>query len=161
MCDRQAPAVDLLQGFQLFQGLDERQLRAVAAIASIEQVPEGSVLLQEGEPADAVRVIQNGRVTVSISVPGQPDVVVSTLSRGQLLGFSALFDDRRWTASGRALKACTLVVIPGPELIELGERDHAIGYHLMRNALESVANQLRDARLQLLDIFGERAESSE
>lgn len=154
------PTVEDLQGLRFFADLNEHQLASIIALAHLEQVPAGMLLFQEEEPADAVRVIRTGRVTLSIRVPGHPEAVVSTLSRGQLLGFSALLPESRWSASARSLKPCSLIAIPGSRLAKLCETEHSIGFHLMRNALRSVAAQLRDARLQVLDIFGQQSAES-
>ena len=149
-----------LQAFGIFAGLEEAQLASIAATAHLELVPEGVEVLREGEEADAVRLLQSGRVTVSLLVPGHGETVLSTLSRGQMLGFSALLPHGRWIAGARSVKPCSLLVLPRDGLLALCEATPAIGYRLMRNALESVAGRLRDARLQLLDIFSQPAESS-
>lgn len=150
--DRATP--EELRWLPLCKGLDDAQLAALANLARIETAGEGSVVLQQGDAANELRVVLSGRIAVSLAVAGRDDALVTTLSPGDLLGFSALLPDSRWVASARATKPTRMVVISRDEIMQLCERDHEIGYRVMRNALAVVSLRLHDTRVQLLDIFG-------
>ena len=143
-----------LRGMALFADLDDEGLEAVAAIAAFSEATTGAVLLGEGDPADKVRVIVKGRVSLTISLPGSRDVAVTTLSKGHLLGWSALISGSRWAASAHALKPCLMVEIPAVKLLDLCEKDFELGYRLMKNALVAVAERLSETRLLVLDMYG-------
>lgn len=147
-----------LRRMVLFSGLDDNQLASVSSIARFMGVPAGALLLQEGDPADSVRVIVKGRVSLTINVPGRKDRTVTTLSKGHLLGWSALIPGSLWVASATALKPCLVVELPASKLLDLCERDFELGYHLMKNAMAAVAERLSETRLLVLDMFGETGE---
>ena len=88
-------------------------------------------------------------------VPGRaPEKsIVSTISRGELLGWSALLPGRMWQATARTLKPTRLLAIDGTKLRELCDRDHEIGYAVMKHVLTVVGQRLTESRLQLLDMF--------
>jgi CRP-like cAMP-binding protein len=146
--------VELLQAMKLFAELEEPRLEKLAAIARLEHVAVGEAVVREHEPCDAVRVVVDGRVSLTLSVPGREGLVVTSVSSGQVLGWSALTSQREWMATARALKDTSLVVFPGAELLALCDADHELGYFIMRGTFTSVAQRLHDAWLQLLDMFG-------
>ena len=57
---RQDEKMTYLQRVQLFEGCSSRQLRAIARIAEVQEVPAGYVLAQAGEPGDRFFVIVSG-----------------------------------------------------------------------------------------------------
>lgn len=156
-----------LRELALWSLLGPDHLERVARIARRRDVASGVVLFREGEPADTFYLVIEGRVSLSLRVPGREDAIVGTLSSGELLGWSALLpasrasqgteegtSQRTWTATARTLAPTALLVIPGKDLVETCKLNHEIGYYVMRSALSVVAGRLRDTRLQLLDMFG-------
>ncbi len=150
-----APPVDpaLIGSFRLFGTLDEPEKQALAEMATVEEVPAGGLILEEGDPADCVYLVAEGRVTLCMRLPGRSETCILTLGEGELLGWSGLLQ-RRWVATARAAEPTTLVRFPASELLALCERDHHVGYAIMSQAFEEVADRLHQTRLQLLDMFG-------
>lgn len=146
----------LLRGLSLFEGLDDKRLAKIASCFTPLNIPADTDLLSEGEDADQLYILLEGRVSLSVSIPGRApcETTVSTLSRGQVVGWSALLPGNLWKASAHSLKPCRLIRVPGNVIRDLCEQDHEIGYFLMKNALVAVGQRLADCRLQLLDIFG-------
>lgn len=142
-----------LRQLRLFCDLDDARLERVAAIASIERYAAGEVVVKEQEPAHAVRGVAEGRVSIALAVPGRGELPVCTVSVGEILGWSALLPQARWVATARALKDTTLVVLPGPALLDLYEQDCGLGYHAMHRTFETVAQRLHDTWLQLMDSY--------
>jgi CRP/FNR family transcriptional regulator, cyclic AMP receptor protein len=143
-----------LRGLPLARDLDDAQLAELARVARVEVVGEGTVVLRQGDAASELRVVLSGRVALSLGVAGQGEALVTPLSPGDLMGFSALLPESRWVASARATKPARMLVISRDDLLQLCERDHELGYRVMRNALAAVSQRLHDTRVQLLDIFG-------
>ncbi len=148
----------LLRGLSLFQGIDNKRLRKIASHFTAFDIPVDTEILREGEIADHFYILLEGRASLSVSVPGRTryETIVSTLSKGQLLGWSALLADNLWKASAYSVKPCRLIKCPGNVIRDLCEQDHDIGYWMMKNTLVAVGERLAESRLQLLDIFGAR-----
>lgn len=147
----------VLRKIKRYSGLNADDAAGIADIASIREVPANTDLFTAGEPADRLYILLDGRVSLSIPVPGRShsESVVTTISKGELLGWSALLPDHVWQTSARTLKACRLIQIPGPELRDVCEQNTDIGYHITKLALNAVGQRLTESRHQILDIFGQ------
>jgi len=151
-----APTVDDLRQLDFFDGLSDAAVGALAALSRWETAAEGATVISEGDPAEVARVLVEGRVSLALRIPGRRDEVVSTLSTGELLGWSALTPGRCWNASARAVKPCIFIAMPRAALVAHCDADPALGYALMRRAFDVVAARLHDTRLQLTDMFHAR-----
>ncbi|MFO7562364.1 MAG: cyclic nucleotide-binding domain-containing protein [Enhygromyxa sp.] len=138
--------------------LGRDHLARLAQIGSIERFSAATCLFREGEPALDLRLIVSGRVSLTLEVPGRAPMIVASLSRGDLLGWSALqgwAGPSTWSASAMSSKASVCLRFPGAGLRELCEADHELGFCLMRHAFGVVGRRLRDCRVQLLDLYGD------
>lgn len=148
---------DLYHTISRYSGLNADDAASIADIASLCEVPANADLFTAGEPADRLYILLDGRVSLLIPVPGRShsESVVRTISKGELLGWSALLPDHVWQTSARTLKACRLIQIPGPALRDVCEQNTDIGYHITKLALNVVGQRLTESRHQILDIFGQ------
>ncbi len=73
-------------------------------------VPEGTLIMEEGELGNCAYLIQSGIVEVYTENEGR-DIRLAKLELGQIFGEMALIFDERRTASVRALEDCNLIVI--------------------------------------------------
>lgn len=147
------PSAETVGSVLLFTGLSHEEHERLAAISFVEELPAGSRIFSEGDPPDDLWVMLEGRVALTMKTFGQPDKNVLTLRAGELLGWSALIGRKR-VASADAVLDTRLLRMPRSELLELCESDHHVGYAVMRQAFEEMADRLLATRLQLLDIFG-------
>jgi CRP-like cAMP-binding protein len=143
----------LIARLPVFADLDDAERAAIATLARVEQVPAGTTLFRESEPADDIRFVVEGSISLGMRFGGRGEVVILSLGPGELVGWTALLGGS-WTATARAVEPSTLVRLPGAALSALCERDHDIGYGLMKRLFTAMARRLHDTRLQLLDMFG-------
>ncbi len=73
-------------------------------------VPEGTVVMHEGEPGNSAYLIQSGSVQVFTS-KDEKDIKLAELKVGQIFGEMALIFDEPRAASVRAVEDCNLIVI--------------------------------------------------
>ena len=75
----------LIRNSGLFGGLDEREAGDLASVATISRYTPGSLIFSQGEPADAVYIIQSGEIDVAVvdlgegALVGEPVLVEGTL----------------------------------------------------------------------------------
>lgn len=150
------PSVEEVAGLGLFASLRAEEHAALAAMAVRESFPAGSTVFAEGDPPGDLYFVLEGRVTLCQRVTGRADTCFLSLRHGELLGWSALLRRPR-VATARVVVASELLRFPASDLLELCERDPAVGYCVMRHAFEELADRLSDTRLQLLDMFGRPA----
>lgn len=137
----------------LFAALSSDEHARLAAMSTVERFAPGDVVFEEGDPSGDLYVMLDGRVNLSVRVPGQPDKSVLSLRGGELLGWSALLGRAR-AATAVSVTETRLLRLPRSELLELCESDHHVGYAIMRQVVEEMGDRLQHTRIQMLDVFG-------
>ncbi len=144
-----------LQRLPIAEELGKTRLERMADVATLEEYPPGKLLFREGEPADDPRIIISGLISLMINVPHQGEMVVNTVSDGELLGFSALLSRHRWRSSARVSQTTRCLRFQGEALRQLMELDHELGYQILRVAFRVATQRMGDGFLQILDVFGD------
>lgn len=129
----------------------------IAKLTQQENYPAGSVIFRESEKDDNIHLIVTGRVGLEMSVPARGKIRLLTLSEGDLLGWSPMVGNREMTATAVALSDTRLLTISGPSLLALCERNHEVGYAVMRRLAWALSRRLTATRLQLLDLYSQTA----
>jgi CRP-like cAMP-binding protein len=127
-----------LRKVEIFAELDPADLTLLAKIAEATHANEGEILIQAGLPARTLYVLQQGNLMVAF-----PDGRAITLHEpGGVVGWSALVNPTRYTASVICLTDCALVSFAGAELLRLVQRSVAMGTKIMRNISELMQKRL-------------------
>ena len=74
-------------------------------------VPNGSVIIQQGEPGSTAYLIQSGRVRIYTEDDEARQIELAKMGVGQIFGEMALVFDGPRTASVQAIEECNLIVI--------------------------------------------------
>lgn len=135
-------------------GLDARQRRLMTGCARNRRFEAGDFLLREGAPADEFFLIREGRAALEIASPDKPPVVIATLGPGDVVGASWLIPPYRWRLDARAVEPVHAIGLDAACLRGKCERDHDLGYELMKRFLPVFVERLHGTRLQLLDVYG-------
>ena len=135
----------LLNGVELFHGLGEDELGFVESICHEVQLGAGEIVARQGERSSELYIITHGFVEVVLeNDPPTPEKVVVHLGPGQIIGEMALLDQGPRSATIRTINDPTILqVIQRQDLEDLCERDHHIGYLVMRNLALDIAFKLR------------------
>jgi len=138
----------ILTKVPLFAGLDEAELAELTAILSQRHVDPGELIVKQNTTGDEVYIIQEGTVEVFVDGLHEERTLV-LLGKGQVVGEMALIDQGYRSASVRAThtESCMLAVLHGSDFRALCERNHHIGYIVMRNLASDVAFKLRHRNL--------------
>ena len=75
--------VAFLSSIPLFEGIPEAELAELAQVLRRRDVPAGEILWREGEDARAMLLIVDGRVSITVRLPGDRAVEVASLGRGE------------------------------------------------------------------------------
>ncbi len=150
MVDRLTP--EEVGELPLFTGLSPDSLKVLAEMSEVVTVSAGNTLFEEGDLPGDIYVLLSGRITLSLRVPGRPETSFLSLHSGELVGWSSLLARSR-VATGRVVQSSRLLRLRASDVLELCEANHDVGYAIMRQAFEEMADRLSATRLQLLDMF--------
>lgn len=141
----------------LFQNLGGRARRSVAERVVARSFGRGERIIEQGEPADALYLIVEGSVRVTVTPdtvaanedPSArtpvPELPVARLTRGHHFGEQALLFDEPAprTATVQALEDCRLLEVPAAAFREVLEFDEDLRALLEREGRAYVLNRLR------------------
>ena len=137
-----------------FDRLSPAQLVPVTNTTREVTFPAGATIFADGQPAHGCWLIRSGQVALGTEVPGRGQVVVQTLGRDEVLGWSWLVPPHRWHFTATARGAVGAVEFNTERLRALADADPALGYRLSLGLFEIVVARLQHTRSRLLDLYG-------
>lgn len=147
--------VDDLKSVIMLGYLNDSMLRKLAKITSITSYTSGKYIFKEGDYAEYLYSIIDGKVGLELEKTSSTLVLINTITRGMTFGFSALVDteEKKYTSNAKALTDTKLFVWKGAELDKLFYQDHEMGYLVMRRIAKIAKTRLQIRNIQLLDIY--------
>ena len=143
----------LLSTQPFLAGLNSADLDKLVPWSKRSVFPLGARIFEEGRKAERFWLIREGRVSLESQVPGQGTVVVESLGRGAVLGWSWLFPPYRWHFSASAGEVTSVVEFDAAGVRELCLRDPTLGFQLAIRFTEVVVDRLQSTRVRLLDLY--------
>jgi CRP/FNR family transcriptional regulator, cyclic AMP receptor protein len=134
--------MDLLRKAPLFEQCSKQELKRIASIADELDLPEGKVLIREGERGREFFVIVSGEVEVR-----RKGRKVKTLGAGSFVGEIALLSKIPRVATVTAQTPIDVLVITDRAFLDLCEKSPALAVKVARTLAERVGeNELSDLR---------------
>jgi CRP-like cAMP-binding protein len=133
----------------LFKDLESKYLQFIVDCASLKNFEPGDYLLREKEDADEFYLIRQGKVALSTFVPGRGSINIQYLGDGKVVGWSWLIRPHRWHFNALATETTDVIAIDGKRLRDECEKDHDLGYELMKRLALVVGQRLRMTRMRL------------
>jgi CRP-like cAMP-binding protein len=146
--------LEVLRGIYFLEGLDGAHLEQIASISELCDFQAGQTVFREGDAATYIYLIVFGNVSLEVCAAGVGCKRILTAGPGEMIGWSALIDQARLTATARTLTLTQLVKVDAAQLLTLCEHNLRFGYVLMRRAVLAMGARLNATRIQLLDIYG-------
>ena len=139
-----------------FRGLKGEHLKLLTGCARNVRFEPGDALLKEEQEANEFYLIREGKVALEINVPGQGQVTIQTLEGGEILGWSWLVPPYRWMFGARAVEPTRALSLDGKCLREKLEKDHDLGYELLKRFSHIMGLRLQWTRMQLIDMYANK-----
>jgi CRP-like cAMP-binding protein len=155
----QTSALSALLGDTWFgAGLPVAARARLAAIGTVEDVPDGRILVREGHPCEALGVVVTGRVGIRLGLPGLEDRTILTIEPGDVFGWSAVVIPSIATSTCIATAPCRLILFDGVGLGTALATDCELAAVVYQRLLAAVARRLTATRVQLLDLYRSASE---
>jgi CRP-like cAMP-binding protein len=145
-----------LSNVGLFQGLSREELRGLDNLTREITYKPGQVVIEQGSPDRDVFLVLEGSAVVEIDLQldEQKSKRVAKFGPGDFFGEIALVDHEPRSASVLAgddgLKA---LVIPHEKLETIMDRNHHVGYVVLKHISNALCERIRAANVQVRDTF--------
>jgi CRP/FNR family transcriptional regulator, cyclic AMP receptor protein len=143
-----ARAVELLSNTPLFHGLRPADLEHVAAGAVQRSLSKGQTLFREGDDGEALYVVIDGAIKVSVSSGRGDELALTTLGPGDAFGELPLIDEGPRSASAIALTDVVVLGLDRRTLLDTA-RNHP---ELLDGLLRSLGRLIRRLTEQAADL---------
>lgn len=138
----------LLDTTDLFAALGPEVVAELRQHASTRHVARNEILFHQGEPSDALFVIERGRIAIATRAGDGRESVMAVLESGGLFGELGLFDDAPRSADARALSDASLIELgyePVREIFRTRPELLWIVVRLLAHRLRATDEALADA----------------
>lgn len=140
--------VDLLEHAPLFSVLHPGDLRILATKFHSVRYGKGEVIFREGEPAELLFLIGDGKVKLTNVSPRGAEMLIALLGRGEIFGELAVIERGPRVMDARAMADTRLYALPADVFWTMLENRPA----LARRLLELMARRLRRADRKTQDL---------
>ncbi|WP_328885571.1 cyclic nucleotide-binding domain-containing protein [Streptomyces sp. NBC_00316] len=132
----------------------ETRARLLNDAAREVSLPTGTRIFEEGRRADRFWIIRSGQVELDLRVPGRRAVVIDTLGRDDLLGWSWLFPPYLWHLGATAVHPVDALEFDAATVRTLCDEDADVGRVVYKYVAQTVAERLHGTRTRLLTLYG-------
>ncbi len=136
-------------------GMSRTHLALLADCAIATHFEKGQTILRKGEFAKGIYLIENGEVVLESGEESGEPVVVDTIRAGDSVGWSWMFPPYVWRFTAIAVEPIDAIFFYGTTLREYCEKDHSLGYELLKRTALVMLRRLQASRERLLSILRE------
>lgn len=141
----------------LLKELSNSDIDWILATGSREEIAPGTTLIRQGQPVNALYILLDGALTVSISQPDQNPLgrafaaleggemsgrEIATLSSGEMVGEIPFLESYQPSTTVKALKKSLVLAIPQKQLAAKLRQDITFAAHLYRASAILLADRL-------------------
>ena len=140
----------LVSAHSFVQGMRPEHINVLLDCAEVVTFQPGQLVFKEGEPANELYLIEEGRIALEAHEPADGTVIVQVLGADEAMGWSWMLPPYVWHLRARVIEPTTAIALSGAHLLVRAEKDHEFGYELMKRVATIVMHRLQAARRQLL-----------
>ena len=169
------PEKKILTGFSFFSDVNPDTLEAIAKKGEILEFSAGDVIFEYQEPSTHLYGLLEGEVDLVLvfkdkvlktdieyeeaiqatMVDEEKEIIVDTVAPGQVFGWSSVVGSGKRTVTAECSEASRIIAIPAEELKAMFDKDHTLGYIVMKRLSEIIARRLRNRTDKLIEAWGE------
>jgi CRP-like cAMP-binding protein len=142
-----------------FSNLDETIMDLMQSLFETYTCPAGTVVLQQGKPADYLYLIVNGSAEVSYKPYDGHSITVTHVEKGGLFGWSAVVGSEKYTSSTIAIEPLEALRVRGSDLRKFCVEHPEAGKDILERLASSVSTRWKDADNQVRSILAQGMKS--
>lgn len=144
-------AKQVLRECDVFSTLSDAELEKVSGSILEKEYEAGTTIFQEGDNAEELLVLQEGKVAVQMTLPKAQlemsrRITVDVVTRNEVVGWSAIVEPYMYTFTAVCLQKVRALSISGTKLRWLLRDNPEIGYEVLKGLIKVVASRLDDTR---------------
>jgi CRP/FNR family cyclic AMP-dependent transcriptional regulator len=152
------PLAETLAAVPFFSGLDAAGLESVGRTVRTRRFRRGEVIFHQGDPGDALFIVMNGAIKISLPSDAGDEAILATLRSGDVFGELALLDGAPRSATATSLEPTETLVLPRDQFRELIATEPVMREALLATLAAEVRRLTHHVEeLHFLDITGRLA----
>lgn len=144
---------DVFNELPLFLGLSPEQLDALRAQFVEIDCYAGTVVFEQGEPADYLYLVKSGEVVIVYIPEDGGKIPIAHLHAGEVVGWSAAIGRKKYTSAAVCAENSRMLRVRGSDLQVLVEQQPELGELLLERMAELVAQRQPSAHLQVVTLL--------
>jgi CRP-like cAMP-binding protein len=142
----------ILKKHPFFKDLEQEYLNFIVGCASNVVFKEGEVIMKENDQADKFFLIREGMAAIDIPISERRIITIQTVGTGDIVGWSWLIPPYRYRFNCRIVEDTRAIVLDGKCLREKCEKNHDLGYELLKRLAGVFTQRLEATRKQIISL---------
>lgn len=132
---------------RLFCNLEADALHELERLKRSRAFSEGQVLFREGQAAEEIMILCQGRAKLSVSSHAGKKIILSIADAGEVLGLSSVIAEKAYEATAEALEPLQVNIIDRKPFLEFLHRFKNVALHAARELSEAQIRACNEVRL--------------
>lgn len=142
-----------LKSLSIFNDLEVSSVDLLETLFESYSCAAGTIVLQQGKPADYLYLIVSGSAEVSYKPHDANPITVTHVEKGGMFGWSAVVGSEKYTSSTIAIEPLEAVRVRGSDLRRFCAEHPEAGKDLLERLANSVSSRWKDANEQVRAIL--------
>ena len=144
-----------LEQLPLFKGLTPEQIDCMRSLFTDYKDEEGAVVFKQGELADFLYVVVEGEINVRYKPEDGPELSVTKVRPGGVVGWSAVLGNKVYSSSAVCLSDCTFLRVQNSALHDLCIEKPETGRIIIERLAAVIAERLRNTHLHVISLLNQ------
>ena len=137
-----------LKKVDLFSHLEESELIVLVRLAEFQEYKQGEIIFFEGEPGEAMYVIEKGKVKILKDNLEGKEQILNVVEKGDVFAEVVIFDDRPYPATAQTVEDSLIAAIKKESFDQMLYLNPQIAVKMMK----LMGKRLREAQGKIADL---------
>jgi CRP-like cAMP-binding protein len=146
-------SAEFLNQLHLLEGLSPEQRELVYSLLEPCDYEEGSILFEQGEPADNLYLVLDGEITVQFKPDDGPALIVARVGPQGVVGWSAALGSPEYTSGAICTTDCKMLCLSGVNLRDLCENYPETGTIILERLAAVISERLTNTHTHVIALL--------